>query len=231
MTVERVPQGEVVRHWLRLEVAKDGAAPVRSGDESSADDPASPADDATSVDELSDRTALDELLDRKPGAAAFLWRDAPVAWYRLELTRAEFDGLHVVEGPPDLGWRDLSPDGTVRGAARRIDRSDPERLASTTGVDVGTVVSLADETSPATGPALVLSTRQGCVPWTVADGNHRAVATALALRRGASYEPRSAYLGVGTNPVAAPLWERLCGVARRVVSGLTGSLGQNSRRW
>lgn len=211
--MERVPQTEVVRHWLRLEVAKDG-----------------PTGDERSVDDLSDRTALDELLDRKPGAAAFLWQDAPVEWYRLRLTRREFDALHVIEGPPEVGWRALSPDGTVRATARRIDRGDPERLAATTGVDVGTVVSLADELPSATDTALVLSTRQGCVPWTVADGNHRAVATALALRRGASYEPRSAYLGVGTNPVAAPLWERFCGVVRRVTAVLADPVGRDSGR-
>lgn len=228
--MERVPQTTVVRHWLRLEAAKDRPESARSDDESPVDDPASPADDALSVDELTDREALNELLDRKPGAAAFLWRDAPVEWYRLGLTRAEFDALHVVEGPPDLGWRSLARDGTVRGAAQRIDRGNPERLAATTGVDVPAVVSLAEQLPPATEHALVLSTRQGCVPWTVADGNHRAVATALALRRGASYEPRPAYLGVGANPVAVPLWERLCGVGRRIVSGLTGSLGRDGGR-
>jgi hypothetical protein len=228
--VERVPQTAVVRHWLRLETAKDGPESGRSDDESPVDEPAASADDPVSVEELSDRAALDELLDRKPGAAAFLWRDAPVEWYRLGLTRAEFDALHVVEGPPDLGWRSLARDGTVRGAARRIDRGDPERLAATTGVDVPAVVSLAEQVPPATDHALVLSTRQGCVPWTVADGNHRAVAAALALRRGAAYEPRPAYLGVGANPVASPLWERLCGVARRVVSGLPAPLGGGGSR-
>jgi hypothetical protein len=227
--VERVSQSEVVRYWLRVEVEKDGV-PSSERAASTTDDPVSGDEEtASSVSDLSDRAALDGLLDRKPGAAAFLWRDAPVAWYRLDLTRTEFDALHVVEGPPNLGWRALSPDGTVRGAARRIDRGDPERLAATTGVDVSKVLSLA-ETHESVGRPLVLSTRQGCVPWTVADGNHRAVATALALRRGASYGPRSAYLGVGTNPVAVPLWERLCGVARRVVTALTTSFGRDGRR-
>jgi hypothetical protein len=228
--VERVRQTAVVRHWLRLERTKDGPGSVRSDDESPVDDRGSLAADTVAVEELSDSAALDELLGRKPGAAAFLWRDAPVEWYRLGLTRAEFDALHVVEGPPDLGWRSLARDGTVRGAARRIDRGDPERLAATTNVDVPAVVSLAEQSSPAADDALVLSTRQGCVPWTVADGNHRAVATALTLRRGASYEPRPAYLGVGANPVVSPLWERLCGVARRVVSGLPPGGGGGSRQ-
>jgi hypothetical protein len=228
--VERVPQATVVRHWLRLEAAKDGVDSARGGTESATGDPAATADDAASVDELSDRAALDELLDRKPGAAAFLWRDAPVEWYRLGLTRAGFDALHVIEGPPDLGWRALARDGTVRGAARRIDRGDPERLVATTGVDVPAVTSLAEEMPAVTDDALVLSTRQGCVPWTVADGNHRAVATALALRRGASYQPQPAYLGVGVNPVASSLWERLCGVARRVVTGFTAALPRDERR-
>jgi hypothetical protein len=212
VTVERVSQSTAVRHWLRTEVEKDDRSP--------------------DVTALSGREALDELLDRKPGAAAFVWRDAPVRWYRLDLTATEFAALEVVEGPPDLGWRALSPDGTVRGAARRIDREDPAGLAAETGVDVSKVLSLAASPPDATDRVLVLATREGCVPWTVADGNHRAVATALSLRTGASYHPQPAYLGVGTNRVVSPLRERLCGVARRVVSVLSAPFGRDrERRW
>ena len=65
--------------------------------------------------------AFDHLLDYEPGAAAFLWRGAPVRGYRTTITRERFRRLHVIEGPPNLRWRALSPDGTVLGAARALE--------------------------------------------------------------------------------------------------------------
>lgn len=182
----RVPREEVVRAWLTRE--RDVDPPATAGG------------------------AFDALLTENPGAAAFLWRDAPHACYRLDLSRTRFDRLHVVKGPPELGWRALSPDGTVAGCARRIDRGDPDRLARATGVDVPAIERLSR--GPPDDDPLVLSTRRGAVPWHVADGNHRAVATALALRRGAGYEPVPAYLCVGASPVLGPLVERLRGRLR-----------------
>lgn len=190
--MERVPCDEVVRAWL-----------ARERDEPGAD----------SLESLSSEAALDALLSENPGAAAFLWRDAPVTCYRLVLSRDEFDRLHVVPGPEGLLWRALSPDGTVRGCAARIDRGDPERLARETGVDVPAIESLA-ASMPAIDEPLVLSTRRGATPWYVADGNHRATATALALRRGGEYVPVPAYLCVGANPVLEPLVQRVRGLLR-----------------
>ncbi|MFC6905179.1 hypothetical protein [Halalkalicoccus tibetensis] len=183
----RVPREEVVRAWLAREREGSEPPPTASG-------------------------AFDALLSENPGAAAFLWRDAPHTCYRLPLSRARFDRLHVVEGPSELGWGALSPDGTVRGCARRIDRGDPDRLAHATGVDVPRIERLSAE--PSDDDPLVLSTRRGAVPWHVADGNHRAVALALSLRRGAGYEPAAAYLCVGANPVLGPLVQRLWGRLR-----------------
>ncbi|WP_122091051.1 hypothetical protein [Halalkalicoccus subterraneus] len=183
-SAHRVPREAVVRAWLAREHEGDPPS-TASG-------------------------AFDALLTENPGAAAFLWRDAPHACYRLSLSRARFDRLHVIEGPPELGWGALSPDGTVEGCARRIDRGDPDRLARTTGVDVPAIERLSREL-PDDDP-LVLSTRRGAVPWHVADGNHRAVATALSLRRGAGYEPRTAYLCVGANPILEPLLQRIRGL-------------------
>jgi hypothetical protein len=194
--MHRVTQAEVLREWLRVERSH-------------------PDVEWFAVDSLSEREALDELLDRKPGAAAFVWRDAPVTWYETTLDRAAFADLRLVEGPADLGWRDLSPDGTVRGAADRIASGDPERLTAETGVDAETVLDFVDE-MPA-GP-FVLSTREGCVPRYVADGNHRAVALALRMRSG-DFSPQRAYLGAGANPVAEPLVERLCGAVERILDG------------
>lgn len=187
--VRRVPQAAVVREWLREE-PRDGP-PVES---------------------LSDRAALDELLDHNPGSAAFVWRDAPVTWYALRPDRETFERLRVVEGPDDLRWRALSPDDTILGAARRIAREDPDELAAETGVDVRKVLRFRAD--PPDGP-LVLSTRRGCGPIAVADGNHRAVALGLGLLTGEPYHPPRAYLGVGSNPVLRPFGQRLCGVVRR----------------
>lgn len=193
--MHRVAQLEVLREWLRVERSHPDA-------------------DWFPVDPLSEGEALDELLDRNPGAAAFVWRDAPVRWYETTVTREDLTDLRLVEGPPNLRWRDLSPDGTVWAAAERIARGDSEELADETGVDVPTVVEFVEEMPE--GP-LVLSTREGCVPRYVADGNHRAVALALRARSG-EFEPQRAYLGVGANPVARPLLERLCGAVRRLVN-------------
>lgn len=194
--MQPVSQSTVVRSWLRQE--RDGQA---TGDDTA---------------ELDDAGALDRLLRLKPGAAAFVWRDAPVDWFRLELTRDEFLDLHVVPGPEGLGWRALSPDDTIAGAAERIDREDAEPLTQTTGIDVPKILTLRDELPVSADVSLVLSTRRGCVPWSVADGNHRAVATALTLLEGGQYEPQRAYLGVGANPVVGPVRSRLCGVVRRL---------------
>jgi hypothetical protein len=158
---------------------------------------------------LSDGEAFDALLTEKPGAAAFFWRDAPVSCYFLTLSRARFDRLHVVPGPNDLGWRALTPTGLVRECARSIDRGDAEELARETGIDIHAIEHLARGVPR---EPFVLSTRRGDVPWHVADGNHRAVATALALRWGERYEPVPAYLCIGANPVLGPLSERLSGL-------------------
>lgn len=194
---QSISQREVVREWLRME--------DRRG-----------ARDASAVESLSDREALDELLDRKPGAATFVWRENPT-WYELSLDRETFERLHVVEGPENLRWRALSPDRTVLGAARRIIGGDPDELAAETGVDVRKVLRFRDR--PPGGP-LVLSTRRGCSPVTVADGNHRAVARALDVLEDDSYRPQRAYLAIGENPVLRPLVERMCGMARKLLSGI-----------
>jgi hypothetical protein len=196
--MRRVTQAHVLRAWLRME---------RRGLE------ADPASDVA-VETLSERELLDRLLDRNPGAAAFVWRDAPITWYETTLDRDSFANLRPVEGPEGLGWRALSPDGTVLGAARRIASGDPDELAGETGVDVARILRFREE--PPDGP-LILSTRRGCVPRYVADGNHRAVALALDLLAGEPWRPQQAYLGVGTNPVGRPLLERVCGFVRGVL--------------
>ncbi|PSP55320.1 hypothetical protein BRC82_06100 [Halobacteriales archaeon QS_1_67_19] len=189
--MHRVPQRSVLKEWLRVERRH-------------------PDNEWFPIEPLSEREVLDELLDRNPGAAAFVWRDAPIEWYETALDREAFADLRVVEGPARLRWRALSPDGTVLGAAGRIARGDPDALAAETGVDVRKVLEFRAE--PPDEP-LVLATRRGCVPRFVADGNHRAAALGLALLDG-EFEPPRAYLGVGANPVVRPLFERICGAVR-----------------
>lgn len=193
--VERVSRETVVRYWLEREREKSEHECER--------DPAA----------LTEHEALDALLTEKPGAAAFFWRDTPVTCYRLRLSRAGFDRLRVVPGPEGLGWRALAPEGTVVACARRIDGGDSTRLARRSGVDTRAIERLAREGRPVA--PLVVSTRTGA-PWHVADGNHRAVATALALARGADYEPVPVYLCVGANPVLEPLVQRLRDLVRCV---------------
>jgi hypothetical protein len=190
---DRVPRDEVIRAWLAHERRKR---------------------DETVDTGLPPGEAFDALLTANP-AAAFFWRDAPVTCYRLALSLEQFDRLHVVPGPEGMLWRALSPDDTVRGCAERIDRGYADRLARETGVDVPRVESLAASVPPVEEP-LVLSTREGAVPWRVMDGNHRAAAMALSLRRGGEYVPVPAYLCVGSNPVLEPLSQRVRGLLRRL---------------
>jgi hypothetical protein len=193
--MRRVSRQTVLRTWLRME---------RTGSD----------DHQVPVEELSERAVLDELLEHKPGAAAFVWRDAPVEWYEVTLDRGTFERLRVVDGVDDLRWRALSPDDTVLGAARRVARDDPAELAAETSVDVDRILRFRDD--PPGGP-LVLATRRGCVPVTVADGNHRAVALALGLLADESVTLPRAYLGRGANPVIRPFGQRACGLVRRVL--------------
>ncbi|WP_134669458.1 hypothetical protein [Halorussus marinus] len=203
--MRRVSRQTVLREWLRME---------RTDAET----------DRDPVEGLSERAVLDELLDHKPGAAAFVWRDAPVEWYELTLDRETFSRLRVIDGVDGLRWRALAPDDTVLGAARRVAREDPAALTARTGVDVERIRRFRAD--PPGGP-LVLATRRGCVPVTVADGNHRAVALALDLLAGEPVTFPRAYLGRGANPVVGPLRQRVCGFVRGVLGRVFGGSGSD----
>lgn len=206
---ERVSELQAMRHWLAVEREKRG----RSTD---------------GLDALSRRELLDALLNCKPGAAAFCWRARPVEWSRLTLSQVEFERLHVIEGPERLGWRALSPDGTVMGAAARIDTETPETLATETGVDVERVLGFAEMLAAGNAtPALVLTKRRGRGPPRVTDGNHRATAVGLYLLRTGEYRPQRAYLGIGANPVCRSFARRALGVLDR----LWRALGDDRPRW
>lgn len=191
-----VSEAHVVRYWLARERGV--------------------TDDPAGIGDLPFAAALDELLVRKPGAAAFLWRERPIQWYRVELTRAEFTDLHHVGGPQDLLWRNLSPDGSVLGTARRLHRDD-SILAETDRIDERRIRAF-QRTLSRDGDlgALVVKTRRGYTPWFVVDGNHRAVAIALHLLESGEYDPIEAYLGVTANPVVGPFQQRLRGIIDRL---------------
>lgn len=203
MTAERVTQPAVVRHWLHLELANR-------------------ADPTEDVDGLTDGQAMDRLLRLKPGAAAFVWRDAPVEWFRLELGRQDFLQLRLIDGPPGLSWRSLAADDTLETVAARLDGATVDEIAGLAGIDAEALEAYGEAMPDVGLDPLVLRTRRGCVPWRIVDGNHRAVAKALYLRDGGRYEPQPVYLGVGATPMLAPLRERLCGRVRQLLGRSTG---------
>lgn len=193
----RVPQDRVVRGWLERELGPSGRVPDGS------------------------RAALDALLSEKPGAAGFVWRDAPVEWYRIDLGETAFRELRPVPGPEDLLWRSVSTDGTLAGVAERIHESEgPGSDAGTAAAAGVNADALADyRAALARGDPLdplVVHTRRGLTPWFVADGNHRAVAVELHRLETGDYEPVPAFLGVTANPVLGPLVDRVRGWIRRL---------------
>lgn len=195
---ERVAEEQVIKHWLAVEQPNVGDEPDGLG-------------------AMDGREMLDELLKRKPGAAAFLWRAQPIEWYRTVLSQTEFERLRIIDGPEELGWQALSLDGTVLGAAKRIERESSTNLMAETGVDVERVCRFADALATDDElPALVLTKRRGSGPPRIADGNHRASAVALHLLRTDEYRPQRAYLGIGANPVLRPLRQRLCALLWRL---------------
>ncbi|SIR83668.1 hypothetical protein SAMN05421858_4063 [Haladaptatus litoreus] len=189
----RVSQEHVIKRWLELETRKSDV----------------PSVDAES---LTEREALDELLNAKPGAASFLWREAPIEWREVTLSRHAFERLRVIDGPENLSWRALSPDETVLGAARNVSTGNPDDLTAKTGVDVRQVRSIAE--NPPDEP-LVLVDRRNCRPPRVMDGNYRATARALNLVETGTYDPVSAYVGVPSRPVLKPIRKFVCELVRR----------------
>lgn len=176
------------------------------------------------VEALDDDAALDALLRRKPGAAAFLWRAQPIEWSRIVLHREEFERLQFVDGPDGLAWRALATSGNVMDGARRIAAGDRAALEAETGIDIERVRSMAETLADGGRPGpLVLTKRRGGGLPAVADGNHRATAAALYLLRNGEYRPQRAYLGIGANPVLEPLWQRIRGAIARLRS--------DGRRW
>ena len=191
----RVPRRTVLEKWLELEGNKR-------------DTP------SENLESLTEDELLDRLLRVKPGAASFIWRETPISWHRLTLSRGSFERLRVVDGPENMLWKALSPDGTILGGARRILDGDPDELAKQTGVDIGRIASFRE--NPSDEP-LVLVDRRNCLPPRVADGNHRATARALTLLETGAYDPVQVYLARCSPPVVSPLRRRACAVARRLV--------------
>jgi hypothetical protein len=194
-----------VDYWLEREADKE---PGRGVDASS----------------LTTDVAVDALLKYKPGAADVVWRDQPVRWYRVDLSRAQFERLELIGGPPGVLWHALSPGGTVMEGARRVVDEPAEELAAETGVDIGVIDGYRERIAAGEDVGfLIVATRTGCVPWYVADGNHRATARACHLLETGEYDSQPAFLAVGSNPILRPLYERACGVLRRIRGRLPAS--------
>lgn len=191
-----VSQERVTRHWLAREATETDV---------SVDPETAPA-----------RAVLDELLSVAPGAATFLGREQPIDWYQLTLDREQFDRLRPVAGPEDLLWRAVSTDGTLRGVAERLHRDGPGPLAAV-GIDTDRIEFYRDRLADGdTLDPLVIRTRRGATPWYVADGDHRATATALRAVETERYDPLPAFVGVTPNPVVGPLVARIRGVLQRL---------------
>lgn len=207
---ERVSGERVVRYWLGREFEAGADVPDPAG--------------------LSFDEAVDALLSAKPGAAAFLWRETPIRWYRLALDRATFAGLRPVGGPETLLWRDLSTDGTLVGVAERLDAAGDGALREETAVDLDAVTAYRD--AVATGRALdplIVRTRRGRTPWFVVDGNHRAAGAALHAVETGEYVPQTAYVAVTANPVLGPAVARVRGAIQRLRGRPVGFEGAGSR--
>lgn len=193
--MERVSEDEVLAHWLSVETDASSGEELDPGGSST-------------VAESDTAELLDALLRLEP-AAYVLWEAQPISWVHLTLSGVELDRLRVVEGPSGMGWRALAPDDTIASAAMRIEgETDPPDVR---GVDVDRIRTMADDLEADGSVAdLVLVRRGGCTPPYVVDGNHRATAVSLGLRRTGEYEPVGAYLGIATVPVLDPLWQRIC---------------------
>ncbi len=200
---ERVREERVLREWLEREA--DGGTRI--------------------VDSESDppKTAvLDALLAAKPGAAAFVWRERPIRWYRLDLDWKRFGDLRPVDGPDDLLWRAVSTDGTLFGVAERVQDEGFGPLESA-GIDAAAIRAYRDNLAAGTRfDPLVVRTRRGATPWYVADGNHRATAAALQSLETGRYHPVPAYVGVTANPILGPMLDRIRGLAQRLTGRQIG---------
>ncbi|UHQ95987.1 hypothetical protein [Natrinema halophilum] len=201
---ERVSEEHVLREWLERE-ADCGPA--------DADLESAPTNAAAT---------LDALLSAKPGAAAFVWRERPIRWYRLGLDRERFVDLRPVDGPDDLLWRAVSMDGTLFGVAERVHEDGFGPLESA-GIDAGTIRTYRDNLAAGTRvDPLVVRTRRGATPWFVADGNHRATAAAMRILETGRYDLVPAYVAVTANPVRRPTVDRIRGLIQRLAGRTIG---------
>lgn len=202
-TPERVLEERVLREWLEHET---------DGRTRTVDFESGPANTAV----------LDALLSAKPGAAAFVWRERPIRWYRLDLDRERFGNLRPVDGPDDLLWRAVSTDGTLFGVAERV-RDEGFGPLESAGIDAEVIRAYRDDLAAgARFDPLVVRTRRGATPWFVADGNHRATAAALRTLETGRYEPVPVYVAVTANPVLGPMLDRIRGLAQRLTGRTIG---------
>lgn len=125
-----------------------------------------------------------------------VWRHCPLEWYRVTLTRSEFESLRAIPWPDTYGWGHMSrPDGLVSTVAERLHRG--ERPVDDF-VDGEFIRELADgDEWPISRPPIVVQCTRESSP-ALFDGNHRATAAALRLLRGEEYCETTAYVGLQT---------------------------------
>ena len=185
--IARVPEQRVIDHWLACE----GYDPTA----------------------MCESERFNALLDAKPGAAAFLWREQPVDWHRTQIDWTSFRRLRPIRGPERLQWRQLSTDGTIVGVAKRL-RAGGE---PSDGVSQGAINWYRNQIARGDPiPPLIVRTARGAAPWHVVDGNHRAAALACHTLETGSYEPQSAYVGIAGSSALRSVLDRLRGFFQRL---------------
>ncbi|MFC7238620.1 hypothetical protein ACFQS4_10370 [Saliphagus sp. GCM10025317] len=170
-----IPLAEVARNWLRRENKKLYR-------------------DFNFERKEAEWELVGELLCQCPFQAAFIWQHH-ITWYAAELDKTEFLRLRVIDGPADSSWRKLSPDNTIRGAAKRIIESElPDTFED---IDVAHIKRLADSFETTTHEErLTLFQPDPGEASIVVDGNHYSTAKAIHQIRSGAYDPQPVYLGV-----------------------------------
>lgn len=119
------------------------------------------------------------LLVHKPDAASIFWKH-DFKWYRHQISEDEFQTLNTV-------WDGIS----VFEAAENI----KEGTSTLSEDKQEKIESIAENSIDDRGPWIIYRSKGFWSDASVADGNHRAVATALQIIQGEKYQPQTTYVG------------------------------------
>lgn len=120
------------------------------------------------------------LLAHKPDAASILWKH-DFKWYKHEITEDEFQALQTI-------WEGRN----IFDAAEAIKNSDSS-LSEDKKEKIQSIA--ANDTIEDYGPLFVYRRKNLRSGPFIADGNHRAVGTALQILNDCNFQPQTAYVG------------------------------------